>query len=128
MKRYCKVFDGLLFIHSIIFICYFSFTCNVGRNSFFKIPTCTITREINTRYENFNDTKNDLIRTTVCSSYFYILELYQLKNDVTVTSFVYNMTFSEEDRIVIQYLGQNQNYRAKRFFRDFLIKDGNLMD
>ena len=36
------------------------------------------------------------------------------------------MVFSEEDRIVIQYLHQNQNYSAKRFLREFPDKGWNL--
>ena len=58
----------------------------------------------------------------------------QVKNVITVTSILqnnpYNMAFSEEDRIVMQYLGlrQSQNYSAKLFLENFLIEDGNLMD
>ena len=36
------------------------------------------------------------------------------------------MAFSEEDRIVIQYLRQNQNYSAKRFLREFPDKEWKL--
>jgi inhibitor of nuclear factor kappa-B kinase subunit alpha len=36
------------------------------------------------------------------------------------------MAFSEEDRIVIQYLRQNQNYSAKRFLREFPDKTWTL--
>src|SRR5688572_15956469 len=71
-------------------------------------------REINTKNVNYF-----IPHLTI----FYNYALYQLKTDVTVTSFVirirYKMAFSEEDRIVIQYLRQNQNYSAKRFLREF---------
>ena len=36
------------------------------------------------------------------------------------------MAFSEEDRIVIEYLRQNQNYSAKRFIREFPAKEWKL--